>query len=609
MPDSTECDVVVVGSGNGAMTAAIVAHDQGADVLLIEKGDHYGGTSATSGGGVWIPNNRYAKAAGCEDSLEQARDYIRAVSPPGVIRDEMIEAYIVHGPSVIDYLHDNTRARYVNLAHYPDYFPAEPGGKLGNRSMEPEPLHASALGGDFRALLDQHPQTQLPFGVNFTQVEGQVLLGALSGWVRLSASLYLKYLFDLSMRVRTRRDARLTMGNAGVARLRLSLRDRGIPLWLNCAMREISVEGERVVGVVAERADGQSVRVRARQGVILAAGGFERNQAMREKYLPQPTDARWSAANLHNTGDAIEAAQALGADTAQMDWAWWFTTVLQPGRDKAQLSQVEKAMAGNWTVNQKGERFSNESQNYVNFVEDMYRQQVGGTPAIPCYMIFDANFRRERPVDSLVQGKLFPDWMAPRSWWTPSYLSRGDTLRELAAKTGIDPDGLEETQRKVNAYAKTGKDLDFQRGDSDYDRYYSDPRVQPNPCLGPLEKPPFYAMTMYPGEMGTAGGLVIDVHGRVLRADRSVIDGLYACGNCTAALLPKYPGPGSTLGPAMVFGYLAARHATQDPAPVAAAPAPVESAPDGAGDAPAPAPVAEAPSGTDSDSSASDPVR
>ena len=577
MPDTGqsarhECDLVVVGSGNGAMTAAIIAHDRGGDVLVIEKSDRYGGTSATSGGGVWIPNNRYAKAAGCDDSLDQARDYIRAVSPPGAVRDEMIEAYIVHGPQVIDYLHDHSRARYVNLAHYPDYFPAEPGGKLGNRSMEPEPLHAKALDKDFRQLLDQHPQTQLPFGVNFTQVEGQILLGALPGWMRLSASLYLRYLLDLPARVKTRRDARLTMGNAGVARLRLSLRDRGVPLWLNCAMRELIVENGRVCGIVAERAGAGAVRIRARRGVILAAGGFERNQAMRERYLPKPTDAKWSAANLHNTGDAIRAAVELGADTAQMDWAWWFTTVTPPGREKAHLSQVEKAMAGNYTVNQKGERFSNESQNYVDFVEDMYRQHQAGTPAIPCYMVFDANFRRERPVDALVQGKLFPDWMAPRSWWTPSYLSKGRTLRELAERTGIDPDGLEATQRKVNEYARTGKDLDFQRGDSDYDRYYSDPRVKPNPCLGPLEKPPFYAMTMYPGEMGTAGGLVIDVHGRVLRADRGAIDGLYACGNCTAALLPRYPGPGSTLGPAMVFGHLAALHAMQAPAPVAVPP-------------------------------------
>ena len=578
MPANRDCDVVVVGSGNGAMTAAIVAHDRGGDVLLLEKGAHYGGTSATSGGGVWIPNNRYAKAAGCDDSPDAARDYIKAVSPPGAIRDEMIEAYIAHGPEMIDYLHDNTRARYVNLASYPDYFPEAPGGRLGNRSMEPEPLHARALGADFPRLLHQHPQTQLPFGVNFTQVEGQILLGALPGWMKLSASLYLKYLLDLPMRVKTRRDARLTMGNAGVARLRLSLRDRNIPLWLNCPMRELIVEDGRVQGVVAERTDGETVRVRARRGVILAAGGFERNQAMRERYLPRPTNAEWSAANLLNTGDAIRAAMDIGADTAQMDWAWWFTTVLQPGKAKAQLSQVEKAMAGNYTVNQKGQRFSNESQNYVDFVEDMYKKHGEETPTIPCYMVFDANFRRERPVDALVQGKLFPDWMVPRSWWTPSYLTKGATLRELAEKTGIDADGLEDTQRKVNEYAKTGKDLDFQRGDSNYDRYYSDPRIEPNPCLAPLEKPPFYAMAMYPGEMGTAGGLAIDAHGRVLRTDRAAIDGLYACGNCTAALLPRYPGPGSTLGPAMVFGYLAARHAMQAPAPVAAPPVAVAAA-------------------------------
>ncbi len=576
MPDTAtawdqQCDILVVGSGNGAMTAAIVAHDQGGKVLAIEKSDQYGGTSATSGGGVWIPCNRYAVAAGCDDSLDQARAYIQAVSPPGKISDEMIETYLVHGPAMIDYLHENTRARYVNLVHYPDYFPAEAGGKLGNRSMEPQPLHARALGGDLKQLRPQHPQTQLPFGINFTQVEGQVVLGALPGWKQLSAKLYLKYLADLPMRVKTMRDGRLTMGNAGVARLRLSMRDRNIPLLMNCAMRELIVEDGRVVGAVAER-DGETLRIKASRGVILAAGGFERNQAMREQYLPRPTNTEWSAANMHNTGDAIRAAMELGADTDQMDWAWWFTTVRVPGDDKAHLSQVEKAMAGNYTVNQKGERFSNESQNYILFVEDLYEKHSEESSTIPCYMVFDADFRHQRPVGALVQGKLFPDWMVPRAWWTPSYLSKAASLRELADKIGVDPDGLEATQRKVNEYATTGKDLDFQRGDSDYDRYYADLRVVPNPCLGPLKKPPFYAMALYPGEMGTAGGLKINPAGQALRTDGEVMAGLYACGNCTAALLPKYPGPGSTLGPAMTFGYLAALHAMGQPAAAATPP-------------------------------------
>ena len=556
----SEYDVVVVGSGNGALTSAIVACDAGANVLVIEKAPQFGGTSSSSGGGVWIPNNRYALAQGAQDSRDDARAYLHYVSPEGKIDEELLETYITRGPEMIDYLHENTNwVRYRNLSHYPDYFPEAPGGKLGNRSMEPEPLHASALGDDFDRLSRQHPQTTMPGGVNFTQVEGAVLLAATRGWFKLASKLLLKYLLDFPLRFRTLRDGRLTMGNAGVARLFMALKDRKVPLWLNSPMESLVTEGERVVGVRIKR-NNRPYYIRAHKGVILAAGGFERNQRMREQYLPSPTEARWSAGNLYNTGDAIKAAQQLGAGTAQMNWGWWFTTATVPGHPKAYLSQVEKSMAGSITVNKAGKRFSNESQNYVSFVSDMLAEHAN----TPSYMIFDANFRRQRPVASaLIQGKFFPDWAVPKAWWTPEFLSKANSLRELAEKVHIDPDTLEATVTTFNDYARVGTDPDFHRGDSNYDRYYADPAVQPNPCLGPLLKPPFYAVALYPGEMGTAGGLTIDSNARVLRDDGSAIEGLYACGNTTAALLPAYPGPGSTLGPAMVFGYQAGKHVCQ----------------------------------------------
>ena len=556
----SEYDVVVVGSGNGALTSAIVACDAGANVLVIEKAPQFGGTSSSSGGGVWIPNNSYALAQGAQDSRDDARAYLHYVSPEGKIDEELLETYITRGPEMIDYLHENTNwVRYRNLSHYPDYFPEAPGGKLGNRSMEPEPLHASALGDDFDRLSRQHPQTTMPGGVNFTQVEGAVLLAATRGWFKLASKLLLKYLLDFPLRFRTLRDGRLTMGNAGVARLFMALKDRKVPLWLNSPMESLVTEGERVVGVRIKR-NNRPYYIRAHKGVILAAGGFERNQRMREQYLPSPTEARWSAGNLYNTGDAIKAAQQLGAGTAQMNWGWWFTTATVPGHPKAYLSQVEKSMAGSITVNKAGKRFSNESQNYVSFVSDMLAEHAN----TPSYMIFDANFRRQRPVASaLIQGKFFPDWAVPKAWWTPEFLSKANSLRELAEKVHIDPDTLEATVTTFNDYARVGTDPDFHRGDSNYDRYYADPAVQPNPCLGPLLKPPFYAVALYPGEMGTAGGLTIDSNARVLRDDGSAIEGLYACGNTTAALLPAYPGPGSTLGPAMVFGYQAGKHVCQ----------------------------------------------
>jgi 3-oxosteroid 1-dehydrogenase len=559
-----EFDVVVIGSGNGALTSAILAHDGGAKVLVIEKSERFGGSSASSGGGVWVPNNRYAKAAGADDSIDDARAYLDYVSPEGKIKPELIETYVQRAPEMIDYLHENTNwVRYQTLEHYPDYFPEAPGGKIGHRSMEPEEIHGSTLGNNFKHLAPQHPETSMPFGINFTQVEAQTLMAALPGWVKLAAKLVAKYALDVPARLRSMRDARLTMGNAGVARLYLSMQDRGIPLRLRCPMLDLIEENGEVIGVLVEE-KGQQQRIRARKGVVLAAGGFERNQLMRDQYLPKPTKTSWSAGNLHNTGDTIQAAIKLGAATHQMDWAWWFSSACIPGREKATLSMVEKSMPGCMTVNKAGKRFSNESQNYISFVSEQINETAAGNDCIPCYMVFDADFRRNRPVTpALIQGKLFPDWLVPKSWWTPDFISKGNSIRELAEKAGIDPAGLEQTQKTFNEYARTGKDLDFQRGDSNYDRYYSDPNVKPNPCLAPVLKPPFYSMALFPGEMGTAGGLVIDTDSRVVRHDGGVIEGLYACGNNSTALIPSYAGPGSTLGPAMTFGYLAGKHISE----------------------------------------------
>jgi len=560
-----EFDVVVVGSGNGALTAALCSHDGGAKTLVIEKSSQFGGTSATSGGGVWIPNNRYAKAENVDDSDQDARNYINSVSPEGMIKDELIETYISEGPRMIDYLHENSQVKYRNLAHYPDYFPDNTGGKEGNRSMEPEPIFGTELGDDLGKLREQHPQTAFtmgPINMNFTQVEGQLLLGALPGWKTQFAKLFTKYILDFAMRLKWGwKDRRLTMGNAGIARLILSLKDRKVDLWTLTAMTDLVDENGKVIGIKATK-DGSSINIKANKGVILAAGGFERDQDLRDKYLPKPSNAEWSAANIHNTGDALKAALKLGADTHQMDTGWWSTTMKVPGQEKGWLSMVDKSMPGNYTVNKNGERFSNESQNYVSFVNDMFAKFDEGNPCAPCYMIFDSNFRKNRPCGPLLQGSMQPDSQVPKEWWTPSFLSKGETLEELAEIAGIDPGGLRATQAKVNEYAVTGKDLELQRGDSAYDRYYGDPSVTPNPCLAPLIEGPFYCMVLYPGEMGTAGGLVIDTHARVLKQDGQPIAGLYACGNVTTALLPTYPGPGSTLGPAMTFGYLAAKDIT-----------------------------------------------
>ena len=290
--------------------------------------------------------------------------------------------------------------------------------------MDPEPIFGTELGDDLGKLREQHPQTAFtmgPINMNFTQVEGQLLLGALPGWKTQFAKLFTKYILDFAMRLKWGwKDRRLTMGNAGIARLILSLKDRKVDLWTLTAMTDLVDENGKVIGIKATK-DGSSINIKANKGVILAAGGFERDQDLRDKYLPKPSNAEWSAANIHNTGDALKAALKLGADTHQMDTGWWSTTMKVPGQEKGWLSMVDKSMPGNYTVNKNGERFSNESQNYVSFVNDMFAKFDEGNPCAPCYMIFDSNFRKNRPCGPLLQGSMQPDSAVPKEWWTTSF--------------------------------------------------------------------------------------------------------------------------------------------------------------------------------------------
>lgn len=555
-------DVLVVGSGNGGLTAALCCHEMGdPDVLVIEKADKYGGTSATSGGGVWVPCNRYAKAAGADDSIEEAREYLRHTIPAGQVPDEMIDAYVEHAPKMIDFLHERTHARYRTLEHYPDYYSNLPGAKPGHRSMEPEPVDASLLGDDFRQLTLTHHMMRLFGLIHFTQVDAQILTARLPGWFTLTLKMILGYLVDFPWRFKSRIARRLCTGSAGIARLRLSMKDRDLPLWLNASMTELITDNGRVVGAVIER-DGRRMRIQARKGVILAAGGFEHNQSMREEYLPKPTNTEWSAGVTTNTGDAIREGLRLGATTRLMDSAWWCTTISVPGEPVPRLSIMEKSLPGSCVVNRKGERFANESQNYMAFQQELYRVHSDDNPCQPSWHIFDARFRRNYIVGPLLTAQLRPDWTVPREWYDKRFVGKAGTIRELAVQMGIDPDGLQRTVAQMNEYARTGKDEDFQRGDATYDRYYGDPAVKPNPCLAPIDEAPFYAMQIDAGDFGTQGGLATNINAQVIGADENPIDGLYAIGNCSAAVLPTYPGPGSTLGPAMTFGYLAARHIT-----------------------------------------------
>jgi 3-oxosteroid 1-dehydrogenase len=559
--DDVSVDVLVVGSGNGALTAALCSYELGVrDVLVIEKSELYGGTSATSGGGVWIPCSRYARAAGAADSYEEALEYVLGTTPPGAVPRELQEIYLQQGPRMLDFLHERTRVRYESLAHYPDYWSSLPGAKPGHRSLEPAPLARSALGTEAARLRDTHHMMWMFDRIAMTQVDAQVLMAQLPGWKRLAARRIWEHVSDVGWALRHKRSRRIACGCAGIARLRWSLQDRKLPLWLEAPMTELLADDAgRIVGARVQR-QGRPLIVRARRAVVLAAGGFEHNQQMREQYLPQPTDARWSAAAGTNTGDAHRAAMALGAATRLMNGGWWCSSIRAPDDPVPRLAIMDKSYPGNIVVNRRGRRIANESQNYITYQLEFYRRHSAAEPQAPSWMVFDARSRRMYFNGPLWPERFRPDKRLPRSYFTAGFLTRANSVGELAAQAGIDPAGLEQTVRAMNEYARTGKDLEFGRGDAEYDRYYADPRIQPNPCLAPLAEPPFYAMRIDPGDFGTHGGLVTNTDAQVLRTDGSAIPGLYAVGNCAAAILPTYPGPGSTLGPAMTFAWQAAKH-------------------------------------------------
>jgi 3-oxosteroid 1-dehydrogenase len=551
------CDVLVVGSGAGGMTAALRAHDLGLKVLLVEKSELYGGTSAVSGGGIWIPDNHRIVELGGSDSAEEAIAYLRAATQ-GEIADGRIEAYVAHGREMVEYLERHSRVRFEAQAAYSDYYPELPGGKPGYRSMDPLPFDAAELGEEFLRMRPPSPGTLMMGRMAMTMKEARVLLCRGPGWLGLTCKVMWRYWRDLTGRRLSRRDRFLTLGNALIGALRRSLLDRQTRLWLNCALEALIEADGRVQGARLQYA-GQSLRVQTRHGVVIAAGGFERNQQMREQYHPQPSQAAWSATPPHNSGDGIRAGQALGAQTALMEHSWWAPTTHVRGEEKQRALFVERTLPGCILVDSAGKRFVNEAAPYTDIVYAMYEHSAGGAVSVPCWMVFDAEFRRKYPCGALLPGYAQPDWQVPAH--LRDYFHKADSLAALAATIGVDAAGLEATVERFNGMAERGVDQDFHKGESLFDRYYGDPSVQPNPCLAPLNRGPYYAVRLDAGDIGTKGGLLTDVHARVLHEGGEPIPGLYAIGNSAASMMGRtYPGAGSTIGPAMTFGFIAANH-------------------------------------------------
>lgn len=557
---SAPYDLIIVGSGAGALTAAVVAADQGLSTLIVEKSSQYGGTSALSGGGIWIPNNDYFKAKGGNDSYEKALTYLRE-STEGSVDEKRLKAYLDHASPMINYLEQNSRVRYAVAEKYPDYYPHLKGSLPGGRTLDPELFDVSLLGDEIENQRPASPSTLLMGKIAWTARAAHKAMARERGWRLMLIGLMLRYKFDFAARRKGRRDRRAGLGASLIAALRMSLIDRNVPLWLNTDFQDLVVEDGRVTGVVVSQ-NGQTRTLKARKGVILGSGGFEQNQALREKYLPQPSQAVWSATPKGcNTGAALEAGIKAGSATELLNWCWWAPTIKVPKENEARGIFAERAFPGAYVVDSLGKRFANEASPYLEFGDAMYRNnQATGGQGIPAWAVFDSKFRFNYAMGPLMPSQIMPDSRLPKAWENTVYW-KADTLEALADKIGVDASGLTQTAKAVNHYAKTGIDEDFQRGGNIFDRYYGDSNVKPNPCLAPLEKGPFYAMRMDAGDIGTKGGLLTNEHAQVLKEDGSILEGLYAIGNCSASVMgTSYPGAGSTLGPAMTFGYIAVHH-------------------------------------------------
>jgi len=542
--EQAEFDVVIAGSGAAGLTAALAAARHGLSAVVIEKTGYFGGSTARSGGGLWVPLNAALRRAGVPDTPEQAAKYLAFVAGDEVdpLRQQ---ALIEHGPAMLDLVTSAAPMTFTWVPGYADYYPEAPGGLACGRSVEPRLLDGRLLGAELARL--NPPYLPVPAGVAITQADYR--------WLSLGTSHPRAIWTTVKVAARTAttkalRRRTISLGQALAAGLRAGAASAGVPVWLDTPLTGLELTDGRVTGVRAER-DGATVTIGARRGVLIATGGFERNAEMRAQYQRQPIGTDWTVGSPGNTGDGIVIGQQAGGALDLMDDAWWGPSIPLSGGPFFCLA--ERSLPGCILVNAAGERFVNESAPYVDAVHAMYEGHSDATPHIPAWLIIDQRYRNR-----YVFAGLPPRRPLPRRWYAAGAVFKAGTLAELAGQIGVSPDGLVATAERFGAFAAAGKDEDFGRGDSAYDRYYGDPRCRPNPNLAPIAQPPFYAIKIVPGDLGTKGGLRTDERARVLREDGTAIDGLYAAGNASAAVMGRsYAGAGATIGPAMTFGYLA----------------------------------------------------
>ncbi len=546
-------DFVIAGSGGGGLVAALAAADAGLEVLLLEKQALIGGSTCMSGGIFWIPNNPLLKAEGVADSYEDAMAHFEAVvgDVGPCSSHERRHAFLTEGVAMTTFL-QGQGVRLLTCPGYSDYYSNLKGGSDIGRGLEPVPWNGNTLGPWLPRL---QPGLAQSLGMAVKTNEARYL----SNYNRSLRA------FVTAARVAIRTVAAkatgrkvLTNGASLVGQLLKIALDRGVPVWTEAPLEDLIVEEGRVVGVRTVR-DGTPVSVRARKGVLISAGGFARNGPMRKQHGgDQPNEGKWSMSNAGDTGEAIETAMKLGAQTALMDEAWWMPLPRTGQFGQSTLDQARQRPRTIF-VDADGRRFVNESNSYMEVGKAMYARDKT-SKAVPCWLIFDDRYRKR-----YAHVRSHPGYF-PKEMLESGKLKRAATLAELAELCGIDADGLAETVDHFNENARRGVDPDFGRGESAYNRSLGDPnRKVVNPCLGPIDEAPFYACAILPGDIGTCGGLLTDEHARVLDQNDRPIAGLYATGNSTATVMGrKYLGPGASIANTMVFGYIAARHAAKN---------------------------------------------
>jgi succinate dehydrogenase/fumarate reductase flavoprotein subunit len=557
--DAYECDVLVIGSGASGMSAAVTAAAHGLKVLIIEKEPKFGGTTARSGGWLWIPGTSLAKAWGIQESPDLARTYLRHEAGNS-FDSARVDAFIEHGPKAVDFFTTKTSVRFDMPMVFPDYHAEAPGGTQGGRSMVARPFDGRELGANIKNLGAALPELTV-FGMMLGS--GKEIVHFMRATRSVQSAAYVakrlsKHFFQV---LRYGRGMLLTNGNALAGRLAKSAFDLGIPLWLSSPAKELIVDGGAVRGAVVEH-EGKRIRVIARKGVVLACGGFPHDVARRKELFPHaPTGKEhYSPGPIGNTGDGLRLAEAVGGkvDTSLPHAAAWVPVSITTRKDGSRGVMphfIDRAKPGVIAVTTSGKRFTNEGNSYHDFVQAMVAA-CAGKDDVAAYLICDHETLRKYGL-----GAVAPFPLPLGRHLRTGYLLKGSTLRELADKAGIDPAALEETVKNVNVHAREGKDPAFGKGSKAYNRYQGDALHAPNPCVKPIENGPFYAIKVVVGDLGTYAGLTTDEHSRVLGGDRQPIAGLYAVGNDISSIMGgNYPGAGITLGPALTFGHIAGCH-------------------------------------------------